>query len=165
MDSVQLGTALPEHGTPVPPARKLTKRELTWRFLTNTVHRVSAWYGGTKRLAAATERTDRAVRYWRNGEKEMGGVDLLMAAHACKDFRARVVAFLHLPEHLLHRADAEIDAQERQADALVCDAHATLARLAGEEGQCRCSMVARIASAAWGLTPRLRFRRRKQEAA
>lgn len=160
MDSAQVGTHEIELGTAVPSReRKLNKREVAWRFLVGTIRRAGDAYGGLKKLAAACGRTDRAARYWARGDKEPGAVDLLLAARSDKGIRARIVAFLHIPESRLHRAEAEIAAIEAQADELAADALATLAYQAREVGGWRRARLSTLAQAAGRLT-RLRFRRR-----
>lgn len=157
MDITQTCTEVPLDGTPVPSAeRKKNKRKIAFDFVARGF-RFACDHMPIKRLAGAIERTERAIRYWRNGEKEPGAVDLLLAARACKNLRARVIAFLHIPESRLHRAEAEIDAMEAQADALAADAYAALARQSYEVGGWRRARLQTLAAA----VGRLKFRRRR----
>ena len=160
MDMHHVSTPVPQVGTDVPKAeRKPNKRKMVAEFVARGF-RFACDHIGIKRLAGAIERTDRALRYWRNGEKEPGATDLLLAARACKQLRSRIVAFLHIPESRLHRAEAEIAVLEAQADALAADAYATLARQSYEIGGVHRTRLSTLAQAARGLM-RLRFKRRK----
>lgn len=160
MDSHYVGTDVPLLGTDVPNfERRKNKRQIAADFIARSF-RFACDHIGIKRLSGAIERTERAIRYWRNGEKEPGAADLLLAARECKTLRSRVIAFLHVPTSRLHRAEAEIDAMERQADALAADAYATLARQNYEVGGRRRARLQTLAAA----IGRLRFRRRAQEA-
>ena len=159
-DSAHVGNAVPKAGTAVPRSeRKPNRRKIALDFVARGF-RYACDHMPIKRLAGAIERTERAIRYWRNGEKEPGATDLLLAARACKNLRARIIAFLHIPESHLHRAEAEIDAMERQADAIAADAVRLLAPQAYEVGGVHRTRLSAIAAAARGVM-RLRFRRRR----
>ena len=142
------------------PAQRKNKRKLVWDFLVRSIRYACEHVDGNKRIAAAVEKTVRTVRYWKSGEKEMGAVDLLMAARQCKDLRSRIVAFLHIPDSRLHRAEAEIAEIEMRADVLADGARATMAQRSSEVGGWRRARLSTLKAAA----QRLRFRRRAQEA-
>lgn len=171
MEAIQVVHLVPQDGTDVQEVeRKRNPKVVIRKIIANSVRILAASFGGTRRMANITTRTDRTVRYWNSEEREMGVTDAVMLARHDETFRHRLLAAIHMPEADLQRAEASINATERQINGILRDARAACVRIFCEarqrfssRGSFRGQMVS-AASAVKRGAMKLRFRRRAQEA-
>lgn len=155
---MQVTTIVPLRDTIVPRiaktgrrARKMEESGLTTDFIRSEMAREGEGYGGAKRLANATNCTERAGRNWRNGTKEPRATDFLLMARAFKPMRDRLKLFLEIPDRLLHRYHDILDAMEEQiaqGDGRAAD---VLARAQRETPSFRRSALRALSATTWSL--------------